>query len=807
MQRRRRGPRRHTHPPAEDSPSGLVAQIYGRARLVFTRQQICDDLLRSLPKLHAALRSNPHRNERLWRRTSGDQDSVNTFELVGMPPEDEGDDGSEVQHAVAASMQLKCHLNEVLNVLVSQKSSDYAATMQALSGRRFEGGELLYRERCRLVPGEESSEASQALLGVQMAALRPSWRLLLTPSHLCHPVHPSTQRLCFESLTHRYPDSDRAVHVMKTLPKRVHDQITPRDYHSVLRRDVDHLGLAFDIETAPLKAEDAESAAQKQTTRIFAHAYVAAPSFENAAEYSPAMDHRHGRPRSRTSPDNWEQRGPSVVNPEAKHILDLLTHQLSEFERIIGRRRFGFQSFIYFQPPVSSERGSCPQLRSCHTCLKRFAFFRREFYCQICGHLVCGDCSQLYEVEARVGEVRKNRVCINCVVRVDSCTFADEDILAALGPTVVSLRCSSEWSQTFQSDDIGDDSDDDGVETASHSLGPSLQLDADLGGDIKAKLYSCDTIERFEGLAQLGQVLVKRGARTRAKPDDRRKESITTESLQTQLERYVNRSLRDSQDKFQSHSLETAGLRRDYRYTFDATKTTYEGHPLPPTPSPAREVRRLHHIQASGILEPEYDHSALHLLAQVAAKRLKCPIGFVSLVDENVFHSVGTYPPRNFGLQTPRTESMCSHTVYVDRPLIVKNAQCDLRFSQLPVVRDHGIRFYAGFPIRAPDGSIVASLCTSDRVPHNNISTADYAVMQTLAGIASQLVAPANRVLSIPYQPRLRGTSNCRMKQRTRSRSRAKNGSMVTAIATLRQTGNDGTLQLDTIGGDRYLAH
>jgi hypothetical protein len=249
--------------------------------------------------------------------------------------------------------------------------------------------------------------------------------------------------------------------------------------------------------------------------------------------------------------------------------------------------------------------------------------------------------------------------------------------------------------------------------------------------------------------------------------------------------------------------LETAGLTRDYRLTFDSSKTTYQGQPLPPTPSAAREARRLHHIRASGILEPEFDHSALDLLAQAAAKRLKCPVGFVSLVDANVFHSVGTFPTRNFGLQAPRTESLCSHTVYVDKPLVIKNAECDLRFAQLPVVRDHGIRFYAGFPIRAPDGSIVASLCTSDRVPHSNISAADYAIMETLAGLASQLVAPRNRVISIPDQPRTRSGSNCRMTRRTRGRSRRKMEATVTSIATLRPTGVE-RRQLDTIHSARY---
>jgi hypothetical protein len=805
------GPRRHTDPPRGsiavgergDEPTGLVTRVYGRERLVLSRQQICDDLLQSLPKLHAALRSNPSRNEQLWRRTSSAQAGVKTFELVGVPPNDGGADGTEVHYAVAASTKLRCHLNEVLNVLVSHKSSDYEASMEALCGRRFEGGELLYRERCRLVRNDgEGSIGTPALLGVQMAALSPSWRLRLTPSHLCHPEYPSAQRLCFASLTHRYPEADRAVHVMKTLPKRVHDQIVPRDFRSALRRGVDHLGVAFDIEAKA--TEDG----QRQVTRVFVHAYVAAPRLENSAGYSAAMDHRHGRPRSRTSPASREQRGPSAVNPEATHVVELLTHQLSQFERIIGRRRFGFQSFVYFQPSASSDgsNASCPQLHHmCQICLRRFSLFRRELYCQLCGHLVCGECSQLYEVEAQVGQVRKNRVCLNCVVRVDSCTFADEDIIAALGPTVVPLRRSSEWSQVFQDGEFGEESDVDDLETASESSDADSCVDVDDVDYISTQLYSNDPSERSDGLARLGQVLrdAKQPYQARGRPRRRRKDSVTEHSVHTQLERHVNRTLRDSQHKFPIRSLETAGLTRDYRLTFDSSKTTYQGQPLPPTPSAAREARRLHHIRASGILEPEFDHSALDLLAQAAAKRLKCPVGFVSLVDANVFHSVGTFPTRNFGLQAPRTESLCSHTVYVDKPLVIKNAECDLRFAQLPVVRDHGIRFYAGFPIRAPDGSIVASLCTSDRVPHSNISAADYAIMETLAGLASQLVAPRNRVISIPDQPRTRSGSNCRMTRRTRGRSRRKMEATVTSIATLRPTGVE-RRQLDTIHSARY---
>ncbi|ETL50243.1 hypothetical protein L916_00480 [Phytophthora nicotianae] len=70
-----------------------------------------------------------------------------------MPPNDGGADRAEVHYAVAASTKLKCHMNEVLNVHVSQKTSDYEATMQALSGKRFEGGEVLYRVNAMPMPG------------------------------------------------------------------------------------------------------------------------------------------------------------------------------------------------------------------------------------------------------------------------------------------------------------------------------------------------------------------------------------------------------------------------------------------------------------------------------------------------------------------------------------------------------------------------------------------------------------------------------------------------------------------------------
>eukprot|EP00644_Phytophthora_capsici_P002691 jgi/Phyca11/533240/estExt2_fgenesh1_pg.C_PHYCAscaffold_110144 len=158
-------------------------------------------------------------------------------------------------------------------------------------------------------------------------------------------------------------------------------------------------------------------------------------------------------------------------------------------------------------------------------------------------------------------------------------------------------------------------------------------------------------------------------------------------------------------------------------------------------PEQDKENRRLQYINDSGVLDPTYDRAALNLLAQVAAKQLNCPVGYVSMVGEETFHAVGTFPQRPPEMNVaPRVENMCAHTVYADKPLVVKNPQRDMRFAQMPIIKDAGVKFYAGFPIRAPDGAIVASLCTSDFKPHDHISTKEYATMETLAKLAGELV-------------------------------------------------------------------
>ncbi|TYZ67567.1 hypothetical protein PybrP1_001513, partial [[Pythium] brassicae (nom. inval.)] len=393
--------------------SGLLVQDeYGTERVVFSDQEICDDLIATIPKLHDAT-------------------------------------------------ELRCHINEVLNVLVNQDSSSYDATMKALGGKKFTQGDVLFQQRCKLVPGDiagsvssrdtAGNEISQSgLITVKLATIKPKFSLKFGRNHK------RVQKLCLGTFTQKYPSNDRAVHVIKTLPKPVHDQVVASEDRSALRRELDHLSVGFDIQFFPKPG----GGSADQTTRILAHGYASTTS-PSAFGSRPKNDSSAWRDSSEVS-----RRRDALMNPEAKHVLDLLTNSLSQFERVIRRRRFGLQTFVYFPKQYEDPR----VIKSCAMCFKLFKFYRRDFFCQLCGRMTCGDCSRTHEAEVSAGEICMKRVCLMCVARVDKCVFDDEDIMEALGPLIVS-NDDREWydDDRFHRDFVDDDSSFDASNTTRDS--------------------------------------------------------------------------------------------------------------------------------------------------------------------------------------------------------------------------------------------------------------------------------------------------------------------------------------------------
>jgi diguanylate cyclase (GGDEF)-like protein len=85
--------------------------------------------------------------------------------------------------------------------------------------------------------------------------------------------------------------------------------------------------------------------------------------------------------------------------------------------------------------------------------------------------------------------------------------------------------------------------------------------------------------------------------------------------------------------------------------------------------------------------------------------------------------------------QVPIEESFCRYTVESDAPLVVPDATLDERFKDNQhVTGDAHVRFYAGVPLRTPDGVNIGTLCAIDSKPRD-FSSRDTEVLQGLASI------------------------------------------------------------------------
>ncbi|MCC2546203.1 GAF domain-containing protein [Hymenobacter sp. BT175] len=101
--------------------------------------------------------------------------------------------------------------------------------------------------------------------------------------------------------------------------------------------------------------------------------------------------------------------------------------------------------------------------------------------------------------------------------------------------------------------------------------------------------------------------------------------------------------------------------------------------------------------------------------ACLVAKLFETPIALVSLVTQDeVFFKA------NYGLpgavQVPREDSMCSVAVLKEEPVVYEDLNkkpCDLVNPQ--VAQSLNLRFYAGVPLRDPQGHTLGSLCVIDR--------------------------------------------------------------------------------------------
>lgn len=161
---------------------------------------------------------------------------------------------------------------------------------------------------------------------------------------------------------------------------------------------------------------------------------------------------------------------------------------------------------------------------------------------------------------------------------------------------------------------------------------------------------------------------------------------------------------------------------------------------------PVNEEARLKKLYDYAILDtaPESTFDRLTLLA---SRTFNVPIAAISLIDSNrqwFKSAVGIDAS-----EMPRDVAFCSYPVANGQSLVVADSTHDIRFARNPlVVGAPHVRFYAGVPLRTPDGYIIGTLCIADNQPRN-FSSQDLAQLESLAATVIMQIELRSSVLKL----------------------------------------------------------
>ncbi len=135
----------------------------------------------------------------------------------------------------------------------------------------------------------------------------------------------------------------------------------------------------------------------------------------------------------------------------------------------------------------------------------------------------------------------------------------------------------------------------------------------------------------------------------------------------------------------------------------------------PAYPLPTDEPQRLRDLERFGLADLSNDVHFQRIVG-LARTLFHVPIAAISLVEADrqwFLASAGLEVS-----ETPRSMAFCAHAIAGEDVFVVPDARGDERFAGNPLVLGPPhIRFYAGAPLRSPDGHNLGTLCVIDREP------------------------------------------------------------------------------------------
>ncbi len=154
-----------------------------------------------------------------------------------------------------------------------------------------------------------------------------------------------------------------------------------------------------------------------------------------------------------------------------------------------------------------------------------------------------------------------------------------------------------------------------------------------------------------------------------------------------------------------------------------------------PAPTPPNEEERLAELDGLNLLdtprEAEFDRVTERL-----TKLFKVPIALLTLIDKDrQWFKSQTGLPADLAeaRSTSRDVSLCGHVIANDEVLIVRDLARDPRFANNPFVKERGLRFYAGVPLRGPNGFPIGTLTILDTKPRE-VTRQEQDLLKMIAG-------------------------------------------------------------------------
>lgn len=148
---------------------------------------------------------------------------------------------------------------------------------------------------------------------------------------------------------------------------------------------------------------------------------------------------------------------------------------------------------------------------------------------------------------------------------------------------------------------------------------------------------------------------------------------------------------------------------------------------------PSNEALRLQKLYEYQVLDT-HSEDTFDKIALLASQIFNTPSAFVTFVDENRVYfkaNIGNFQ----ATEVSREDSLCSLAILDDKITVFRDTHNSPGLMESPLVSGtDGIRFYAGAPLKSPEGYSMGTVCVIDNIPRE-VTENQMEMLRTLSDI------------------------------------------------------------------------